>query len=119
MKNKLTLLLAMVLSLQFAIAQNTLIEGTIKDGEGRPISGASISIPELEAGTTTDDRGKFSLSNVQQGKWRLEVSYVGHTTHREQITVSGPAPVRLDVVLETTDFSLDEVVVSGTMKEVS
>lgn len=119
MKNRFTLFVAMVLTVQLAVAQNVLIEGMVTDSGGQPIGGATVSIAKLGIGTTTDNRGHFRLQDIPQGKWRMEVSFIGHETYREEIIVSGTGAITLAITLQASDLSLDEVVVSGTMKEVS
>lgn len=81
------------------------ISGTVKDGEGSPIIGASVLVKGTTNGTTTDDNGSFTLDNVAQGT-TLVVSFVGFKT----IEVNANGSV--SITLEEGD-ALDEVVVTG------
>ncbi len=45
------------------------VSGVIKDQNGTPISGATVSIPELNISITADDQGNYSLPGVQSGTY--------------------------------------------------
>ena len=94
-----------------AFAQKT-ITGTVKDATGEPLIGVTIQTAK-GGGTVTDIDGNFSLSNLKVGE-KLTISYVGCKT--KIVTVSNNPT--LNIVLESSDKSLDEVVVIGygTMK---
>ena len=95
------------------------IKGSITDKNGEVVSWATISIPALNIGTTTDSAGTYVLTGVPAGNWELEVKYVGYQPHHTRIRTNGTAPATKDIILMGEGASLDEVVVSGTMKEVS
>lgn len=95
------------------------IHGTITDKSGKAVSWATVTIPSLNIGTKADSSGLFLLPGVPAGNWELEVKYVGYQPYTVRIRTNGTAPTRKDLVLMDAGTSLDEVVVSGTMKEVS
>src|SRR5690606_34063573 len=95
------------------------IKGSITDKNGEVVSWATISIPALNIGTTTDSAGTYVLTGVPAGNWELEVKYVGYQPHYTRIRTNGTAPATKDIILMGEGADLDEVVVSGTMKEVS
>ncbi|MCL1942850.1 MAG: TonB-dependent receptor [Candidatus Azobacteroides sp.] len=90
-----------------AFAQTISVSGTVKDATGDPVIGASIIEPGTSNGTMTDVDGNYTLKVSPQGKFT--VSYVGF--HTQEVVVSGRN--RIDVVLEETSKSLNEVVVIG------
>ena len=58
-------------------AQVKPITGTVVDGKGRPVFGASIFIPgKSTTGTVTDEAGKFKLSVPENGT--LIISFTGY-----------------------------------------
>lgn len=95
------------------------IKGSITDKNGEVVSWATISIPALNIGTTTDSAGTYVLTGIPAGNWELEVKYVGYQPHHTRIRTNGTTPATKDIILMGEGASLDEVVVSGTMKEVS
>ncbi len=95
------------------------ISGSVTDRSGAAIPWATVAIPSLKTGTTADSAGRFLLSDVPAGNWELEVKYVGYQPYTVRIRTNGSTPENRDIVLLDAGTSLDEVVVSGTMKEVS
>lgn len=65
------------------MAQNTkTIQGTITDGNGEPVIGATIKVGKL--GTITDINGNYTLS-VPNSTHQVEVSYIGMKTQKVSI----------------------------------
>lgn len=91
-------------------AQNT-VSGTITNAKNQPISGVSISAPELHKGTTTDQFGKYFLNNLPNGTTRLTFVFVGFATQNKTIKIQQKENT-LDLALEETIFEMDEVIVS-------
>lgn len=93
-----------------AFAQKT-ITGNVKDATGEPLIG--VTIQAGKGGTVTDIDGNFSLQNLKPGD-KITISYLGCKT--QTITVGNQSA--LNIVMQSTDKSLDEVVVIGygTMK---
>ncbi len=100
MKN--TCLLLMLLFTAVAVSQTT---GVVKDNNGNPLPGASVTIKGTTVGTTTDFDGVFSI-DANQGDV-IQISYVGFET--QEIDFTGDA---LTVTLQE-GLSLDEVLVTG------
>ena len=60
-----------------AWGQNKMISGIIKNEQGNPVQGASVSVKGSKAATVTDVNGAFSLS-VPDKSSALVLSYVGY-----------------------------------------
>ncbi|MGK6349988.1 TonB-dependent receptor [Parapedobacter sp. DT-150] len=121
MRTKLTILYFSLLTLFTAAAygQTSSIKGTVTDKSGTAVPYATVALPALKIGTTADSLGTYALTGVPAGNWELEVKYVGYQPHSTKIRTNGTTPTTKDIVLTDESASLDEVVVSGTMKEVS
>ena len=101
----LSLLLALWVSAT-AFAQFSGIVGTVTDGNGEPIIGASVvEKGQPQNGAITNIDGQFAM-NVAAGK-TLVISYIGFVTQEV------PASRDMTVVLEEDDKTLNEVVVIG------
>lgn len=97
-------------------AQST-ISGTVTNMTSLPIKGVSVYVPELHKGTTTDENGKYSLSNLPNGNVKLSFTFVGFTTVNK--TIKGLQQGNtLDVILEETIFQMDEVIVSTAFNKI-
>lgn len=88
--------------------QERLVQGQVRDEQGLPVVGASVTIKEQPAKSTkTNDDGMFSL-DVQRGQ-TIVISFVGFQT--QEINVLDQETLRVILLAEET--GLDEVVVVG------
>ena len=114
---KIILLIISVLISFEVISQNS-ISGKITQQESQePCIGASIYIKELKRGTTADTAGVYILRNLPKGSYTLQISSVSMKTIKQKVVVSGD--ILQNILMETDALAMDEVVVTGTMKEMS
>lgn len=115
---KIVLLTA--LSLLFGIplsAQNSgSISGVITSNE-EPVPSATVGIKSLNKGTFSNEQGHFNLSNIPHGEYLLFVSAVGFKPVEKTIQVENSKELHIEIELELATLELDQVVVTGTMKE--
>jgi iron complex outermembrane recepter protein len=111
-----SLLFVLLLAVQSAFAQSATVKGSVKDANGTPLAGASVTVEGQKGGTITDGNGNFTL-RVQPGSLTLLVSFVGQGEQRIPVTVSAGETVNQDVSLAgITDLS--GVVVVGSRSRV-
>jgi iron complex outermembrane recepter protein len=77
-----------------------------------PLPGASIYIHDLNKGTISDENGIYQLTNLPNGKHKVQFSFVGYANRIETVELNGK-PVELNIMLKQTAVEADEVVVSG------
>ncbi|WP_313791365.1 TonB-dependent receptor [Lacinutrix neustonica] len=108
MKYLFTIVLCTVIS--SALAQNT-INGLITNNEtNEALEFVSVYIPQLEKGTTTDENGTFSLTEIPQGTQTLIISIIGFETVSKKITV--PTTETLTVQLNPSAIEMEELIIS-------
>ncbi len=117
-KNYYGFLIAILYIFPMALFAQNKIEGRVTDNNNDPIPAATILVENTDIGTSTDSDGRFILENVPRTKITLITRAVGYQTHKQTINGS-QHPSQLNIVLRGDNLNLDEVVVSGTMKEVS
>ncbi|TRZ41606.1 TonB-dependent receptor [Robertkochia solimangrovi] len=93
--------------------QSFRFSGIIRDTEGLPLPGATIYIPELQQGATSDIEGRFSLK-LQQGTYTVTISYIGFDTVEKKIVLN--KDTQLDVKLSEGGEVLEEVIVTQNNK---
>ncbi|MGV3706299.1 MAG: TonB-dependent receptor [Arcticibacter sp.] len=93
--------------------------GRVTDSYGHVIEMASVSLPQLKIGTSVDSLGYYRITGIPKGHWKVQASFVGYQLWSGHIDVDDSITVTRDIVLQASNASLNEVVVSGTMKEVS
>ncbi|NIJ55697.1 TonB-dependent receptor [Dyadobacter arcticus] len=114
-----SLILFIFCTLSFELlGQHTLSGKVILDGQNETAFGASIYISELKTGTTADTLGNYRITGIPTGTYTIKVSYISMPAVTERNIKVGQNVVR-DFTLKPGANSLDEVVVTGTMKEVS
>lgn len=96
-------------SLEKILSQDPIrIIGMVTNNEGVPLSGATVLEKGTTNGTQTDFDGNFSISVADQTAF-LVISYVGFAT----IEIPVGSQTQLNIILEESASSLDEVVVVG------
>jgi len=78
----------------------------------RPLAAAEVRLAELNRRVTSDNSGRYALTNVPAGTYTLTVSSAGYTALQQTVTVPDTGVVNTDVAL-TAISAADEVVVTG------
>ncbi|WP_052315394.1 TonB-dependent receptor [Emticicia oligotrophica] len=94
------------------------IKGIITNRE-KGVAFASISVQNTKYGTQADESGYFHLKNIPSGKQNIIISSVGYISKSVQINIQENKSHQLNIEIEETNAQLNEVVVTGTMKETS
>ena len=108
-------------------AQNASISGVIKEKSTlAPMPYVSITLKaekdsSLVLGTISNEEGRFTLTNVKQGKYFLEVSFVGYSSHRQSVFVGSLNTYLDEGTIELSEDAkvLDAVEVTAKQDEVT
>jgi len=111
MKNKIKILLLLVLVPAFTFAQFTL-SGKIKNKNNQELLGGAHLTLNGHFRTVTDANGEFTIKNLSAGTYQISISYIGFKTLSESVEIS--KNVVLDFVLEENQILQDEVIISAT-----
>ncbi len=94
------------------------LKGKVSSANDRqPLPGATVFLPALKKGVTTDGEGLFSLGGLGPGEYTLKISSVAMKTVIQKVSL--PADSVIQIMLEQETLEMKEVVVTGTMKEMS
>jgi len=99
-----------------SFAQNTFkISGFIKDKNGEPLFGASVSLrtstDEYIGGDATIISGHFQVNNIPSGMYKVTVSYIGYLSLVKNINI-----ISSDVDLGTIQLDEDKAMLSVQIK---
>ena len=112
----LSILCLFGLTLSMLAQQKGQVTGVIKDAEtNETLIGVSIYEEKSQLGTTTDEKGQYSL-DLPYGDHRLRISYIGYTTVEKKVSV-GSKPLTLNVKLYAESERLSEVEVTSERKD--
>ncbi len=110
MKKKLTILiLAVVVSLGFLVAQERTITGTVTAADdGSALPGVNVLLKGTTKGVVTDEAGKYKIAVPESGG-TLVFSFIGLTTQEVKLGISNV----VNAQLSEDATQLSEVVVTG------
>ena len=118
MRYKVIFLISMSLLSLHVLGQNSVIKGTVLF-DGEPMEFANVYVKGLSVGAVTDASGGFSIPISETGTFTVQASMVGFQTSQQVVKIPSANSSALVFTLKEMDGGLDEVVVSGTMQEVS
>lgn len=113
---KLFISLLFILITSVVYSQGIDITGKVTS-KGEPLPFANIYLSNSEKGATTNEYGYYKIPNVAPNSYTIYASFTGFTTHKKRIIIADKAKVLNFDLIENN--SLDEVVITGTMKAVS
>lgn len=101
-----------LMSLNFSFAQN-ILRTVVKNSESNEtLIGATISIKGTVRGGRTDIKGESVINNIPNGKFKVNVTYVGFEKFDTLITF--PFKDILEINLISSNEESDEIIVEGT-----
>lgn len=95
-----------------------ILNGKVLDHTGSPVQDATIQLLGSKTQTKSDSLGNFSLQ-LQANNVKLNISALGFLPQKKDVNASAHTADPLIINLLEDNKSLEEVVVSGTMKQVS
>ncbi len=103
--NNTALVLALFAPLLFAQVRSGTIVGSVVDQSGAPVSGAEVSVREVQTNSTvnlsTNDAGEFNAPYLAYGNYTVSVKKPGFKqSNRTEINLTTNQTVRVDIKLE-------------------
>lgn len=95
------------------------ISGILTDVEGHRLNAASVSLLHPEDSTfaafsISNNAGKYSIINVNEGNYILQIALMGYFTYYQAITVNDQSVLDLGIhVLEATGVEVEGAIVIG------
>jgi len=81
---------------------------------GKPLPGATVTIPDLRVSVITDQSGSFKINNIpSRGQFLVEVRFIGYETVTRTVDLSDNND--WDFSLKPTLIETREVVITGTL----
>jgi outer membrane receptor for ferrienterochelin and colicins len=100
-----------------AFSQNTLKGKVTANNE--VLAYATIYIKELNKGLETNENGLYKFKDIPNGSYTIIASFIGFKPEKKKITLTENTETTLNFNLIEDSNTLDDVVVSGTLKPVS
>ena len=112
----LILFMSFAMVLTSVQAQKFVLNGSVKMESGEPK--ATVWMVEQKKLITTDSLGNFRISGLAHGSYQLRVSLLGYRTLNLKVNLLSDTTLG-HIVLDPLDEKLNEVVITGTQKEVN
>jgi len=113
MKNKLLVILTVLIGISLYAQGKGVIKGKIVDEKNLSLVGANVFEKSLGLAGATDQKGEFIFVNVSEGKYELMVSYLGYKTVTVQTEVIAGKTALVNISMKETDILVGEVTVRG------
>lgn len=99
-------------------AQSSSIRGKISNNR-LLLSGATITIiSDTAINTVTDSSGLFYIQNLHAGSYLIKATSIGFTPFEKKVILTEGQDLVLNIVLQRVETQLNEVTVTGTLREV-
>lgn len=114
---KKLLSLFFLLSISIFSQEKFTLSGTVYDNSSNEtLIGVSIYIPELNAGTTTNEYGFYSLT-IPRGTYKIQVSYLGYSSIFETLILN--QKLSKNYKLKEEAESLDEIIIATDIEKLN
>lgn len=109
---------AMTLISVITQAQTGTLKGKVMY-ENQPVEFANVFLKGTQIGAATDTSGIFLIKNISAGTYKVIITVIGYDKTEKTISLKQNETTELNFELNSNSSTLNEVVISGTMKEVS
>lgn len=111
---KIILYLILIISTQNIFAQKTFkISGKITNQQNEILSGATVSLYELNKTATSNNNGDFEFSEIPAGEYHLHISYLGYKCVHYNIVKIENSDVYVEYKMQPDNFDIDEIKISA------
>ena len=114
MKNTLKQIIFICITTALINAQSATIKGVVSDSvNSNALIGANVIIEGTSLGMATDNDGKYNISNVSPGTYKIKVSYIGYETAERELIVTEEKEYEINFNLKYTTVEGKTVVVTA------
>ncbi|MBL7870120.1 MAG: TonB-dependent receptor [Cyclobacteriaceae bacterium] len=107
------MMMASLMAVSWSASAQAVIRGYVKDKQtAEPLTGATVMLKETEKFSIADENGYFSLNQLTEGSYELEVRFVGYRT--QTLSVKTDQGSWASILLEEDVRITDQVIVSAT-----
>ncbi|WP_298778706.1 TonB-dependent receptor [uncultured Polaribacter sp.] len=106
-----------LITLSISSQEKVTLSGTIYDqSNNETLIGVSLYLPEINAGTTTNEYGFYSIT-IPEGVYKIQVNYLGYKTIIETIELNKKTTKNFNLTEETE--SLNEIIIESNIEKLN
>ena len=91
---------------------NSVKGSVINNSQGIPLQGANVELKgdnTQKYGVTTDSEGKFNIDGIEDGKYKISISFIGFEDYREDVAIESGKSYKIDAVLEIQPIAMSRL----------
>lgn len=117
---QISLFMLLICSAVITYGQQTgRLSGVVKEKGYGTVIGANIRLQPGNFGSTSDEEGRFRMSNIATGSYTIEISFIGYKTYSTQISIVANETKELEVNLEEESITLGDMNVTAQKRSES
>lgn len=89
------------------------LTGRVVDEEGYVLPGATITLDGTNIGTVSDVNGFFRLNALENGNYKVKISYIGFSPEEKDVTISNNKTTAIENITLREGILMQELVVNG------
>lgn len=90
------------------------LQGSVTDSStSKPLIGANVFLRGTALGGATDLEGKYKITRIPEGTYKVRISYIGYVAKEVEVTISGDKLIVLDAQLTADVIEGAEVVITA------
>ena len=95
--------------------QSSSIYGKVTTKDGKPASFITISVEQTKRGAISNEKGEYTIKNIQPGSWVISTSAVGIAGQQRKILLIGGQNLEVNFVINETAQQLKTVTVNARL----
>ena len=119
MRCKIILLISIMILSISSIGQDATLFGQVNTFSGKALGYANVALEGTKLGVQTNNNGSFEITDIIPGRYVVIVSFLGFEPISKKITIGAGERAILNFTMAEGANTMDEVVVTGTLKEVN
>lgn len=113
------LMLFFLLPLSVRAQEKAELAGRISDAEtGEPVASVQLYLPEIGFSEMADEDGRFVITSLPAGNYRLETYRLGYERTSRPVTLRAGERTTIEIELDPVLLESEEVIVEGRREEV-
>ena len=118
MKPFLLVLTFWILATSVVFAQGGTLRGFVyEEDSGEPVIFTNVYLRGTSQGASTDVNGYFSINNIPDGAYTLQVTYLGYDTLKKQVDITANRIITEKLFLKKSSIQMQTVEISAQKQE--
>ena len=110
-------ILFVIISIISGFSQGSLSGKIIDSKTGQGLANTNLWIRELRVGTSSDNDGKFVFNNISEGKYNIQVTFIGYSDTIITTQIVNNKSTNIEIGINPFSIEMPTVIVTATKNE--